>query len=104
MFQPRAVTVRSKQLQRSAGSSSVASGLTLGRAADSLLPETTNLTMPTSKPNVCIETSLGTIVFELYWNEAPKTCHNFHKLAADGYYDGIVFHRIISVGNSVFRF
>ena len=33
---------------------------------------------------------------ELYWNEAPKTCHNFAELARRGYYDNTIFHRIIS--------
>lgn len=41
-------------------------------------------------------TSEGDIVFELYPNEAPKTVDNFVKLAKDGFYDGLSFHRIIS--------
>ncbi|KXN91433.1 Peptidyl-prolyl cis-trans isomerase-like 1 [Leucoagaricus sp. SymC.cos] len=46
--------------------------------------------------SVVLETSLGDIQFELYWNHAPKTCKNFAELAKKGYYNGVIFHRIIS--------
>ncbi|PVV03113.1 hypothetical protein BB560_002421 [Smittium megazygosporum] len=46
--------------------------------------------------NVRLETSLGTVVIELYWNEAPKTCRNFYELAKRGYYNNVIFHRIIA--------
>ena len=39
--------------------------------------------------------SRSTIEIELYPNEAPKTVGNFTKLAGDGYYDGLIFHRVI---------
>ena len=42
-----------------------------------------------------IETNFGTIKVDLYDNEAPKTCENFIKLANEGFYDGLVFHRVI---------
>jgi peptidyl-prolyl cis-trans isomerase B (cyclophilin B) len=42
-----------------------------------------------------IETNRGTLTAELYDKEAPKTVANFEKLANDGYYDGIRFHRVI---------
>ena len=41
------------------------------------------------------ETDRGTIVAELYEQDAPKTVANFEKLANDGYYDGTAFHRVI---------
>lgn len=41
------------------------------------------------------ETNRGTIVADLYEKEAPKTVANFEKLANDGYYDGVKFHRVI---------
>ncbi|XP_036178138.1 peptidyl-prolyl cis-trans isomerase-like 1 [Myotis myotis] len=47
-------------------------------------------------PNVYLETSMGTIVLELYWKHAPKTCKNFAELARQGYYNGTKFHRIIT--------
>jgi peptidyl-prolyl cis-trans isomerase-like 1 len=39
--------------------------------------------------------SQGAFTVELYENHAPKTCENFAKLSQRGYYDGVVFHRII---------
>jgi cyclophilin family peptidyl-prolyl cis-trans isomerase len=40
-------------------------------------------------------TSEGTIEVELFDADAPKTVENFTKLAGEGYYDGLVFHRVI---------
>src|ERR1700712_4566453 len=40
-------------------------------------------------------TNQGPIVFEMFDDDAPKTVENFKKLAADGFYDGLTFHRII---------
>jgi peptidyl-prolyl cis-trans isomerase B (cyclophilin B) len=40
-------------------------------------------------------TTLGTIDLELFDGDAPKTVENFRKLAGDGFYDGIIFHRVI---------
>ena len=45
---------------------------------------------------VVLDTSMGRIAFELYWKHAPKTCANFYQLAKQGFYDGIIFHRVIS--------
>jgi cyclophilin family peptidyl-prolyl cis-trans isomerase len=42
------------------------------------------------------ETNHGTIELELFDDDAPKTVENFRKLAGDGFYDGLTFHRIIS--------
>jgi peptidyl-prolyl cis-trans isomerase B (cyclophilin B) len=42
------------------------------------------------------ETDRGTIVAELYDKEAPGTVANFEKLANEGFYDGVKFHRVIS--------
>jgi cyclophilin family peptidyl-prolyl cis-trans isomerase len=42
-----------------------------------------------------MNTSHGAIVFELFDDDAPKTVENFRKLADDGFYDGLSFHRII---------
>ena len=41
------------------------------------------------------ETTKGTIVAELFAGEAPKTVENFEKLANEGFYDGVKFHRVI---------
>jgi cyclophilin family peptidyl-prolyl cis-trans isomerase len=42
-----------------------------------------------------LNTNQGAIELELYPAEAPKTVENFTKLAADGFYDGLTFHRVI---------
>jgi cyclophilin family peptidyl-prolyl cis-trans isomerase len=42
-----------------------------------------------------MNTTHGTIELDLFDDDAPKTVENFRKLAADGFYDGIIFHRVI---------
>ena len=42
-----------------------------------------------------MNTTHGTIAIELFDEDAPKTVANFRKLAADGFYNGIIFHRVI---------
>ena len=42
-----------------------------------------------------IETSKGVIRLELHEDRVPKTVANFEKLAGDGFYDGLLFHRVI---------
>jgi peptidyl-prolyl cis-trans isomerase B (cyclophilin B) len=42
-----------------------------------------------------MNTSHGAISFELFDEDAPETVANFRKLAGDGFYDGVIFHRII---------
>jgi peptidyl-prolyl cis-trans isomerase B (cyclophilin B) len=42
-----------------------------------------------------ISTNHGDIQIELFDEDAPKTVDNFKKLAADGFYDGLIFHRVI---------
>ncbi len=42
-----------------------------------------------------MRTSHGELTIELFDEDAPKTVENFKKLASDGFYDGITFHRII---------
>jgi len=46
--------------------------------------------------SVILETSLGEVQFELYWDHAPRTSKNFAELTSRGYYNGVVFHRVIS--------
>ena len=40
-------------------------------------------------------TTEGDITFELFDADAPKTVENFRRLAAEGFYDGLIFHRVI---------
>ncbi|MBI4159786.1 peptidylprolyl isomerase [Candidatus Wolfebacteria bacterium] len=44
---------------------------------------------------ITLKTSMGEIRFELYAEDAPKTVENFVKLANEGYYNGLTFHRVI---------
>ncbi len=46
-------------------------------------------------PKATIKTRLGEIKVQLFPKEAPKTVENFTKLAKKGYYDGVIFHRVI---------
>jgi cyclophilin family peptidyl-prolyl cis-trans isomerase len=43
-----------------------------------------------------MHTTQGTITLELFDEDAPKTVANFRKLASEHFYDGIIFHRVIS--------
>lgn len=42
-----------------------------------------------------IETTRGTVVAELFDRDCPGTVENFEKLANDGFYDGVRFHRVV---------
>ena len=42
-----------------------------------------------------MRTNHGAITLELFDEDAPQTVNNFKKLAGDGFYDGVIFHRII---------
>ncbi|HEY7730143.1 MAG TPA: peptidylprolyl isomerase [Gaiellaceae bacterium] len=45
--------------------------------------------------NATLHTNQGEIELELFPEEAPKTVENFTKLAGEGFYDGLTFHRVI---------
>jgi cyclophilin family peptidyl-prolyl cis-trans isomerase len=47
------------------------------------------------KPYAIIETSMGTVELELFERATPKTVKNFVELAQKGYYNGVIFHRVI---------
>lgn len=49
-----------------------------------------------ANPTVTIETNHGTIIAEMFSDAAPKTAGNFIELAKKGFYDGIIFHRVIA--------
>lgn len=55
-------------------------------AADKLLPH----------PHIEVETTLGTFKLELVTKEAPKTVAHFVELVDAGFYDGLIFHRVIA--------
>ena len=45
--------------------------------------------------NATLNTNHGAIELELFPDDAPKTVDNFAKLSRDGFYDGVIFHRVI---------
>ncbi len=47
-------------------------------------------------PRVVLHTNQGDITLELYPDKAPKTVENFLQYVRDGFYDGTIFHRVIS--------
>jgi peptidyl-prolyl cis-trans isomerase B (cyclophilin B) len=51
---------------------------------------------PQKNYRVRIETNRGAVELELYPRHAPKTVNNFVFLVREGFYDGVVFHRVIS--------
>ncbi|MEW5758654.1 MAG: peptidylprolyl isomerase [Candidatus Omnitrophota bacterium] len=44
---------------------------------------------------VVLDTNQGKIEIKLFWSVAPLACENFTKLVEKGYYDGLIFHRVI---------
>ena len=50
---------------------------------------------PNAEYTATLTTNVGTIVIELLAESAPKTVNNFVFLAEDGFYDGLIFHRVI---------
>ena len=51
---------------------------------------------PKKKYTARMETDKGAMVFELFADKTPKTVNNFVFLALQGYYDGVIFHRVIA--------
>jgi peptidyl-prolyl cis-trans isomerase B (cyclophilin B) len=49
--------------------------------------------MPMSQAT--LQTNAGPVTLELFDEDAPNTVANFRKLAGDGFYDGLIFHRVI---------
>lgn len=48
-----------------------------------------------ANPKVLMETSKGDITIELFENEAPRTVKNFLTYASEGFYNNLIFHRVI---------
>src|ERR1019366_10324688 len=49
-----------------------------------------------NNPSVVMKTSLGSVTIELYPDKAPETVKNFLQYVNDKFYDGTIFHRVIS--------
>jgi cyclophilin family peptidyl-prolyl cis-trans isomerase len=63
-------------------------GLTVSLSLSSFVTKADN-------PQVLMETSQGTMIIELFPNEAPESVKNFLDYANSGFYDGTIFHRVI---------
>ncbi len=70
-------------------------GVTLFLEASSLHDSLSKKSNTTANPIVVLETTQGKITLELFPKIAPKAVENFVTHVKDGYYDGIIFHRII---------
>jgi len=51
---------------------------------------------PKKKHTARMKTDVGTLVIELFADKTPKTVNNFVFLARQGFYDGVIFHRVIA--------
>jgi cyclophilin family peptidyl-prolyl cis-trans isomerase len=65
------------------------------KTPDSTKQEKPKTAVQKGKDLVVIETSMGTIELKLFRAQAPKTVDNFEGLAKKGYYNGLIFHRVI---------
>ena len=45
---------------------------------------------------IILQTNMGDITLELDYEKAPKTAENFEQYVRDGFYDGVIFHRVIN--------
>ena len=70
---------------------------TLGEIMGKTYSKQHEMTIDDSKNyTALIKTSLGDMKVEFFTKDAPVTVNNFITLAKDGYYDGVIFHRVIS--------
>jgi len=67
-----------------------------GRDGQNNSMTTQTKTAPSGAHVVAIETDYGVIKFETYDTDAPRTVKNFLTLAEKGFYDNLIFHRVIS--------
>ncbi len=63
--------------------------------ANSTISKDSNVTDDNKNTIVVIQTSMGTIKAELWDSRAPKTVANFLRYIDEGFYDGLIFHRVI---------
>lgn len=68
--------------------------LTVVLAAQNLIQGEEKFVMP-KNPVMVMETNEGTLEIKLLPEVAPKACENFIRLAEKGYYNGLIFHRVI---------
>jgi len=72
----------------------------LGNSSTQILPTVASSSITSNLTNnehmITIQTNKGTIVFETYDADAPNTVNNFITLANKGFYNGVIFHRVIA--------
>ena len=66
----------------------------INQVANAVYPQLSNEVSENEKL-VEMETSMGTIKIKLFPEYAPKAVENFVKHSEEGYYDGLIFHRVI---------
>ena len=71
-------------------------GLGLGLGLTGVLTAAEPAAEEAAKPTVRLETTLGNIDIELYPDRAPETVANFLDLVDTGFYDGLIFHRVVA--------
>jgi len=82
---------------QSGGSQSTAYPYGTGSESTNEQTPAANIFIPKGDEKVVVlETSMGNIEIALAEGDAPKTTANFLKLAGDGFYDGVIFHRVIA--------
>jgi cyclophilin family peptidyl-prolyl cis-trans isomerase len=87
-------TYREAAREPAAGTEAGATG-SVAPLAGEQAPAAEPLVDPQARPRVTIKTSAGDVTVELFEDEAPNTVANFIQLAERGFYDGLVFHRVI---------
>ncbi|MEW6520743.1 MAG: peptidylprolyl isomerase [Thermodesulfobacteriota bacterium] len=60
-----------------------------------LLAQAADSAAQPAKANIIMETSMGTIKLELFDDKAPITCSNFRRYVNEGFFNGLIFHRVI---------
>ncbi len=79
-----------------AGCSSSNSNESVKKEKGKTVEQNTNEQMNAKKNDVAVmKTNMGTIELQLFPDKAPKTVENFEGLAEKGYYNGVIFHRVI---------
>lgn len=68
---------------------------TLFQTFQSSIPPQLLVLVPDTAITAQMDTVAGKVIFELFHDDAPKTVANFRKLASDGFYDELIFHRVI---------
>lgn len=82
--------------QLSEGETSTPAATTEAKTEPTATPRSDDPRVTSAKPHVVIKTNLGEIVIELFEDRAPISTANFLQYANDGFYDGTIFHRVIS--------